>query len=155
MRICLWFDSEGEEAAKFYTSIFKNSKIHSTQRYGKAGHEIHGQEEGKVMTVAFEINGQQLMALNGGPIFKFNEAISLMVECDNQDEIDYYWNKLSAGGDPAAQQCGWLKDKFGLSWQITPKEMDKLMDVNSEKVMTAMLKMKKIDIQALKDAAEN
>src|SRR5262245_24554029 len=117
---CLWFDSSAEEAARFYTSIFKNSKIGKIARYGEAGREIHGRPAGSVMTVEFEIDGQTFTALNGGPIFKFNEAISFQVMCETQDEIDSYWEKLSQGGDNAAQQCGWLKDKYGLSWQIVP-----------------------------------
>ena len=151
---CLWFDSNAEEAARFYTSIFKNSKIGKIARYGEAGREIHGRPAGSVMTVEFEIAGQTFTALNGGPIFKFNEAISFQVMCETQDEIDSYWEKLSQGGDKAAQQCGWLKDKYGLSWQIMPKVLGELMTKNGEKVMGALLKMKKLDIKALKQAAE-
>jgi len=151
---CLWFDSNAEEAARFYTSIFKNSKIGKIARYGEAGREIHGRPAGSVMTVEFEIDGQTFTALNGGPIFKFNEAISFQVMCETQDEIDSYWEKLSQGGDKAAQQCGWLKDKYGLSWQIMPKVLGELMTKNGEKVMGALLKMKKLDIKALKQAAE-
>ncbi len=117
---CLWFDDQGEEAAKFYTSIFKNSKIKNISRYGEAGKEHHRKPVGSVMVVAFEINGQPFTALNGGPQFKFNEAVSFQVMCESQEEVDYYWEKLSQGGDPQAQQCGWLKDKFGVSWQIVP-----------------------------------
>src|ERR671914_800913 len=117
---CLWFDSEAEEAAQYYVGIFKNSRILRITRYGKAGHEIHGKPAGSVLTVEFELDGQKFTALNGGPNFKFNEAISLEVHCETQDEIDFYWEKLSAGGDPKAQVCGWLKDKFGLSWQVVP-----------------------------------
>jgi predicted 3-demethylubiquinone-9 3-methyltransferase (glyoxalase superfamily) len=153
---CLWFDSNAEEAVNFYTSIFKNSKVGKVSRYTEAGHEIHGKPAGTVLTIEFELNGQQFTALNGGPIFKFNEAVSFQVHCQTQEEIDYYWEKLSAGGDPNAQQCGWLKDKFGLSWQIVPTILDQLMSdpKKSERVMAALLKMKKLEIQALKQAAE-
>ena len=118
---CLWFDSQAEEAAKYYTGIFKNSKITNVSHYTEAGREIHGRKAGSVMTVAFELDGQPFTALNGGPDFKFNEAISFQVICETQKEIDHYWDKLSQGGDPKAQQCGWLKDKFGLSWQVVPE----------------------------------
>ena len=124
---CLWFDAQGEEAAKFYTSIFKDSKIGDVTRYGKEGYEIHGREEGTVMTVEFEIEGQKFLALNGGPIFKFNEAISFQVYCETQEEVDYHWEKLSEGGDEKAQQCGWLKDKYGVSWQIVPTILMKML----------------------------
>jgi predicted 3-demethylubiquinone-9 3-methyltransferase (glyoxalase superfamily) len=117
---CLWFDHQAEEAASFYTSIFKNSKIGRISRYGEAGRETHRKPPGSVLTVAFELDGQAFIALNGGPIFKFNEAISLQVNCETQEEIDYYWEKLGAGGDEKAQQCGWLKDKYDVSWQIVP-----------------------------------
>src|SRR6266487_5382652 len=153
---CLWFDDKAEEAAKFYASIFKNSKIGDVSRYGKEGYEFHGKEDGMVMTVDFEIEGQKYVALNGGPIFKFNEAISFQVHCETQKEVDYYWEKLSEGGDEKAQQCGWLKDKYGVSWQIVPVALiDMLGDaesVKSQRAMKAMLKMKKLDISALKRA---
>jgi predicted 3-demethylubiquinone-9 3-methyltransferase (glyoxalase superfamily) len=153
---CLWFDDQGEEAAKFYTSIFKDSKIGDVTRYGKEGYEIHGREEGTVMTAEFEIEGQKFLALNGGPIFKFNEAISFQVYCETQEEVDYYWEKLSEGGDEKAQQCGWLKDKYGVSWQIVPTILMKMLkDKDSEKsqrVMKAMLQMHKLDISTLKKA---
>jgi len=153
---CLWFDSQAEEAAKFYTSIFKSSKIGRISRYGEAGREIHGKPPGTVLTVAFELDGQAFTALNGGPAFKFNEAISFQVNCQDQKEVDYYWEKLSEGGDAKAQQCGWLKDKYGLSWQIVPTVLiDMVGDPTSEKsqrAMTAMLQMKKIDIAALERA---
>lgn len=153
---CLWFDNEAEEAAKFYISIFKNSKIGKITRYGKEGYEIHGRPEGTVMTVEFEIAGQTFTALNGGPIFRFNEAISFQVLCDTQEELDDYWEKLSEGGDKNAQQCGWLRDKYGLSWQVVPKILIELVgDPNSERsqrAMKTMLQMKKIDIQKLKRA---
>ena len=153
---CLWFDNEAEDAAKYYTSIFKSSRITTVQRYGKAGFEIHGRPEGSVMLVEFEIDGHPFAALNGGPIFKFNEAVSFEILCDTQDEIDYYWDKLTAGGDPKAQQCGWLKDKFGLSWQVVPEGMDEMLrepeSPGAQRAMTAMLKMKKIDMNELKRA---
>lgn len=155
---CLWFDSEAEEAARFYTSIFKNSRIGKIARYGKEGFDIHGRPEGTVMTVEFEINGQTFTALNGGPVFKFNEAISLQVHCDSQEELDLYWEKLSAGGDKNAQQCGWLKDKYGLSWQIVPAILPRLITdadaAKSERVMKALLQMKKLDIKRLQQAYE-
>jgi predicted 3-demethylubiquinone-9 3-methyltransferase (glyoxalase superfamily) len=155
---CLWFDNQAGEAAKLYTSIFKNSKIGRITRYGKEGYEIHGRPEGTVMTVEFEIDGQAFTALNGGPMFKFNEAISFQVHCETQEEVDYYWEKLSEGGDEKAQQCGWLKDKYGVSWQIIPKVLIELVsDPDSEKsqrAMKAMLQMKKIDIEKIKRAYE-
>src|SRR5688572_25442523 len=131
----LWFDSQAEEAAKFYTSIFKNSGIDKITRYPAAGQEIHQQKPGSVMTVEFNLEGQKFVGLNAGPIFKFNEAISFIVNCETQQEVDYFWGKLSQGGDPKAQQCGWLKDKFGLSWQIVPTALNKLLeDADTEKV---------------------
>ena len=152
---CLWFDGQAEEAAKLYTSVFKNSRITQVSHYGEAGREIHGQTPGTVLTVAFELDGQSFTALNGGPIFKFTEAISLQVTCRTQAEVDHYWNALAQGGDEKAQQCGWLKDKFGLSWQIIPTVLTELMadPKKSERAMTAMLQMKKIDIAALERAA--
>lgn len=153
---CLWFDDQAEQAAAFYTGIFSNSRIVDISRYGEAGHEIHGKAAGTVMTVAFELDGQRFTALNGGPVFKFNEAVSFQINCDTQQEVDHYWSKLSEGGDQQAQQCGWLKDKYGLSWQVVPAVLiEMLMDPDVEKsqrVMTAMLQMKKIDIDALKRA---
>ena len=153
---CLWFDDQAEQAAKFYTGIFKNSKIKKISRYGKGGYEIHHRPEGSVMTVEFELDGQPFTALNGGPVFKFNEAVSFQVDCATQEEVDYYWVKLSEAGDEKAQQCGWLKDKYGLSWQIVPRVLvDMLNDPDekkSQRVMAAMLKMKKIDIETLKRA---
>ena len=153
---CLWFDNQAEDAVRFYTGIFKNSKIEAIARYSEAGKEIHGGKQGQVMTVAFELNGQSFTALNGGPHFKFNEAISLQIDCENQEEVDYYWSKLSEGGDPRSQQCGWLKDKFGLSWQVVPKVLPQmLMDpdrVKADRAMKAMLQMKKFDIAALEKA---
>ena len=153
---CLWFDRQAEEAANFYTGIFKNSKITQISRYGDAGQEVHGQKPGSVMVVAFELDGHSFTALNGGPVFKFNEAVSFQVQCDTQEEIDDYWRQLSAGGDPDAQQCGWLKDKYGASWQIVPRTMGKMMTsseaAKSDRVMAAMLKMKKLDLAALNQA---
>lgn len=148
----LWFDTQAEEAAEFYTSVFPRSKIGAVTRYPKAGQEITGQAPGTVMTVAFEINGQPFIALNGGPHFRFSEAISIVVQCDTQTEIDEYWQKLSA--DPAAEQCGWLKDKFGVSWQIVPAGMEEIMDgPHREAAFARMLAMKKLDIAQLKAAA--
>lgn len=153
---CLWFDNQAEEAARFYTSVFRNSRIGRISRYGKEGHEIHGRPEGSVMTVEFEIDGHGFIALNGGPVFKFNEAISFQVHCETQEEVDYLWEKLSEDGDPSAQQCGWLKDKYGVSWQIVPTALIEMLldkDVRrTERVMKAMLQMKKIEIAKLKQA---
>jgi predicted 3-demethylubiquinone-9 3-methyltransferase (glyoxalase superfamily) len=153
---CLWFDDQAEEAAKFYTAIFNNSKIVSITRYGEAGHEVHGRPAGTVMTVAFELDGHAFTALNGGPMFKFNEAISFQVSCETQEELDYYWEKLSEGGDREAQQCGWLKDKYGASWQVIPNVLLEMLtnpdSKKSQRVMKSMLQMKKIDIEELKRA---
>lgn len=152
----LWFDKQAEEAVDLYTSIFKNSTIKRTTHYGKEGFEIHGMPAGTVMTIEFTLEGQTFVALNGGPYFKFTEAISFIVNCETQDEVDYYWNKLGAGGDEKAQMCGWLKDKFGLSWQIVPTRLTELVnDPDSEKsqrATRAMLRMKKLDIKALERA---
>jgi len=153
---CLWFDNQAEEAAKFYVSVFEGSKIGRISRYGEAGKETHKKPAGSVMTVEFELDGHPFTALNGGPDFKFNEAISFMVHCETQAQIDYFWEKLGAGGDPAAQVCGWLKDRFGVSWQITPAEMGAWMAdpdrAKAERTMTALLTMKKLDLAALKKA---
>lgn len=153
---CLWFDDQGEEAANFYIAIFPRSRITTVSRYSEAGFEIHHRPAGSVMVVAFELDGQSFTALNGGPVFKFNEAISLQVNCANQEEIDYYWDKLSAGGDPKAQQCGWLKDRFGVSWQVVPNFMDDLFadaqSAGAKRAMNVMLGMKKIDIAAMRRA---
>ncbi|MBX4210830.1 VOC family protein [Candidatus Parcubacteria bacterium] len=151
-----WYDTQAEEAAKLYTSIFKNSKILSVARYPKSAEAVSGQKAGTVMTVEFELEGQRFLALNGGPMFKFNESVSFMVNCKDQKEIDFYWEKLTADGGQESQ-CGWLKDKFGLSWQIVPEELGKIMSSNpakSEKVMAELLKMKKLDINKLKEAAK-
>jgi predicted 3-demethylubiquinone-9 3-methyltransferase (glyoxalase superfamily) len=152
----LWFDSNAEEAVALYTSIFKNSGVDRVTYYTKAGHDIHKKEEGTVLTVEFNLGGQKFVALNGGPEFKFTEAVSFVVNCEDQKEIDYYWDKLSKGGDPSAQQCGWLKDKFGLSWQIVPTRLaDLLADEDREKatrVMDVMMRMKKLNIAELEEA---
>jgi len=153
----LWFDTQAEEAVRFYTAIFKNSRIVTVSRYGKAGAAASGQPAESVMTMAFQLNGQDFVALNGGPHFKFTEAISFVINCDSQNEIDHYWDKLSAGGEPKAQQCGWLKDQFGVSWQIVPSIMPELLSSpdpeKSQKVMQALLQMKKPDIAVLRQAA--
>lgn len=154
---CLWFDSQAEQAAQFYTGIFSGSRIVQLTRYPDAGREVHGGVPGQVMVVTFELDGVQFTALNGGPLFKFNQAISLQVDCATQEAVDYYWNKLSDGGDASAQQCGWLKDRYGVSWQIVPHILPQLLaDPDSDKagrVMTAMLAMKKPDIARLQLAA--
>lgn len=154
---CLWFDGQAENAARFYVSLFPNSRINRVLRYSDAGREQHGQPPGTVMTVAFELDGRTFTALNGGPMFKFTEAVSFIVDCATQDEVDYYWNKLGEGGEPAAQQCGWLKDRYGLSWQIVPRRLLELLsDPDPEtagRVMQAMMSMKKIDIAALERTA--
>jgi predicted 3-demethylubiquinone-9 3-methyltransferase (glyoxalase superfamily) len=154
----LWFDDQAEPAANYYVSIFKNSRMGRITRYGKEGFEIHGRAEGTVMTVEFFIEEQQFIALNGGPHFKFNEAISFIVNCDTQAEIDYYWDKLTEGGDKKAQMCGWLKDTFGLSWQVVPSNMEEMMSDeksdSAQRVMRAMLQMKKIDMNLLQEAFE-
>jgi predicted 3-demethylubiquinone-9 3-methyltransferase (glyoxalase superfamily) len=156
---CLWFDNQGEAAAQFYISIFPNSKITGISRYGEAGHSIHGRPPGSVMTVSFELAGQPFLALNGGSHFKFNEAVSLQVFCDTQDEVDYYWEKLGAGGDEKARQCGWLKDKFGLSWQIVPTIIPEIfsqgVSEKTERAMLAVMRMKKLNIAELKAAFDN
>ena len=153
---CLWFGDEAEEAAKFYTEIFKNSRITAITRYGTAGFEFHRRPAGSVMTVEFELDGHTFTALNGGPIFKFNESISLQVNCTTQDEIDYFWDKLSADGDPKAQQCGWLKDRYGLSWQVVPPGMAEMLadpsSAGGQRAMEAMMPMKKPDMAQLRRA---
>ena len=154
---CLWFDHQAEEAARFYASVFKNSKIVNITRYGKAGYEIHKRPAGSVMTVEFELDGQRFTGLNGGPLFKFTEAISLQINCETQQEIDHYWEKLTEGGDPKGQQCGWLKDKFGLSWQVVvPEMMARMMadpeSAKSQRAMEVVMKMKKPIIADLERA---
>ena len=155
---CLWFDKQAEDAARFYTGIFKNSKIGKISRYGEAGREVHGQAPGTVMTIEFELNGQPFTALNGGPHFKFTEAVSFQIMCRTQEEVDHYWNRLGEGGDPSAQVCGWVKDKYGLSWQVVPTVLGEMMsNPDKEKAgraMQAMLKMKKLDIAELERAFE-
>ena len=154
---CLWFDSQAEEAARYYVGIFAHSKIVTITHYTEAGREIHGRPAGSVMVVEFELGGEPITALNGGPLFKFNEAMSLQVYCESQAEIDYFWEKLKAGGDEKAQACGWLKDKYGVSWQVVPTIMRDLYSdsdpAKSSRVMNAMLPMKKLDIEKLKKAA--
>jgi predicted 3-demethylubiquinone-9 3-methyltransferase (glyoxalase superfamily) len=151
---CLWFDDQAESAAQFYTGIFKNSKILSVSRFPGAGQEVHGKGAGSVMTVEFELDGAKFTALNGGPQFKFSEAISLQVDCKSQEEVDYFWQKLGAGGQDS--QCGWLKDKFGLSWQIVPRRLPELLQdkdpAKAARVMQAMLKMSKIDLATIEKA---
>lgn len=150
----LWFDSQAEEAANFYVSIFKNSKIGKIARYGEEGAKVSGRPAGTVMTVAFQLNGQEFLALNGGPQFKFTEAISFSVDCTTQEEVDVFWEKLSEGGEEGP--CGWLKDKYGLSWQINPTILGEMLSdpdpERSNRVMKAMLQMTKIDIKTLQRA---
>ncbi len=152
----LWFDDKAEEAAKFYVSLFKNSRIGGISRYGEEGEKAAGRPKGTVMTVEFQLDGQEFMALNGGPHFKFTEAISLVVNCETQEEVDEFWEKLSAGGEKS--RCGWLKDKYGLSWQVVPTALGELFQSGdaekSERVMKAMLQMDKLDIKTLKEAYE-
>jgi predicted 3-demethylubiquinone-9 3-methyltransferase (glyoxalase superfamily) len=152
----LWFDGTAEEAANFYVGIFPNSKITTSTRYTKESAAVSGQAEGKLMTVGFELDGQEFAAINGGPHFKFTEAISFVIHCASQEEVDHYWNKLGEGGDPKAQQCGWLKDKFGVSWQVVPDEMFTLMSdpdaAKAGRVAQALYSMKKIDLGELRKA---
>jgi len=155
LKPCLWFDNDAEDAAKFYCAIFKNSKIGRIARFGREGQEIHGREPGSVMAVEFEIDGHPFQALNGGPMFKFSEAISFSVEARDQAEVDYYAEKLTAGGGEQGP-CGWLKDKFGLSWQVVPEQLAKMLDdpdrTRADRTMKAMLQMKKLDIAKLQEA---
>ena len=155
---CLWFDSQAEDAAKFYVSVFPNSAVGAVTRYGKEGFEVHGRPEGSVLTVSFRLEGQEFTALNGGPHFKFSEAISFVVRCETQAEVDRYWDKLGEGGDERGRQCGWLKDKYGVSWQIVPAALFEMMagrdDRASERVMRAMLQMTKLDLATLRQAYE-
>jgi predicted 3-demethylubiquinone-9 3-methyltransferase (glyoxalase superfamily) len=155
---CLWFDNQAEEAAKFYVSLFHNSAMGTVTRYGKEGFEVHGRPEGSVLTVSFRLEGQEFTALNGGPRFKFSEAISFVVRCETQTEVDRYWDKLGEGGDERARQCGWLKDKYGVSWQIVPAALFEMMEGTdsrkSERVMRTMLQMTKLDLAALRQAYE-
>jgi predicted 3-demethylubiquinone-9 3-methyltransferase (glyoxalase superfamily) len=151
---CLWFDSQAEEAVKFYTSIFKNSKIDGMTYYDEASSKAAGRPKGSVLTVDFQLEGQSYMALNGGPVFKFTEAVSFVINCENQKEIDYFWEKLTAGGQEV--ECGWLKDKFGLSWQVVPTAMIEMLKdkdaQKSQRAMAAMLTMKKLDLGKLERA---
>ena len=151
----LWFDDQAEEAAKFYTSIFKNSKVGKITRYGESAEKPAGRPAGSVMTVEFEIAGQKFTALNGGPVFKFNESISFVVNCETQEDVDYFWEKLTADGGQESQ-CGWLRDKFGVSWQVVPTVLIEMLHdkdpERSERVMKEMLQMQKIDIKKLNDA---
>lgn len=153
---CLWFDTQAEDAAQFYCAIFPNSQILQISRYGEAGYEIHRKRAGSILTVSFELDGQAFTALNGGPEFRFNPAISFQVACDNQPELDRYWDALSAGGEEQAQQCGWLQDRYGVSWQIIPTGLPAMMcdadSRKSERVMNALLQMKKLDIAKLQQA---
>jgi predicted 3-demethylubiquinone-9 3-methyltransferase (glyoxalase superfamily) len=153
---CLWFDDQAEEAARLYTGIFPNSRIIGTTRYGEAGREIHGRDAGTVMTVAFELDGQAFTALNGGPRFSFNAAISLQVHCETQEELDHYWHRLCEGGDERAQQCGWLKDRYGVSWQVVPVLLQAMLNesdpVRTDRLMNALLKMRKLDPAGLERA---
>lgn len=152
----LWFEGQAEEAVGLYTSVFGNSRVVSTTRYTKESAQISGRPEGSVMTIAFQLDGQEFTALNGGPHFKFNEAISLVVNCQSQEEVDHYWRRLSEGGDERAQQCGWLKDRFGVSWQVVPTMLHQLLNDpepdKARKAMAALLQMKKIDLGALRQA---
>jgi len=151
---CLWFDTQAEDAANFYVSVFKDGRIKQISRYGEAGREVHGKPPGSVMVVAFEIAGQGFTALNGGPQFKFSEAVSFQVMCDSQAEIDHFWSALSAGGQEG--QCGWLKDKFGLSWQVVPAALPQLLGgadgAGLNRMMNAIMKMKKFDLAELQRA---
>jgi predicted 3-demethylubiquinone-9 3-methyltransferase (glyoxalase superfamily) len=149
---CLWYDTQAEEAANFYVSVFSNSKINNVSRYGKEGYEVHKMKEGSVLAVHFQINGQPFVALNAGPVFKFNEAVSFQIMCDTQEQIDYFWYALTKDGEES--QCGWLKDKYGLSWQVVPAVLEEMMmdKERSGRVMNAFMKMKKFDIEALKNA---
>lgn len=151
---CLWFDTQAEEAAKYYTSIFPDSRITHVSHYTEAGREVHGMTPGTAMAVQFEVAGQPCIAMNGGPLFHFSEAVSFMIMCDTQEQIDFYWERLGQGGDESARQCGWLKDKFGLSWQVQPTALVSWMSgPRGDAVMTAMLGMKKLDLAALRAAA--
>jgi predicted 3-demethylubiquinone-9 3-methyltransferase (glyoxalase superfamily) len=154
----LWFDTQAEEAARFYVGVFKRSKLGTISYYPAVGQQVTGKPAGSVLAVEFELDGQPMLALNGGPEFIFNEAISLEVECADQAEVDYYWEQLSAGGDPAAQQCGWLKDRYGVSWQVVPRGMSEMLNdpdtAKSERAFAAMLQMQKLDLAALQRAFE-
>ena len=152
----LWFDTNAEEAVNFYISIFKNSAVTATTRYNAESAKATGQKDGSFLTIGFNLNGQDFTAINGGPMFKFTEAVSFVVSCETQEEVDHYWNKLTEGGQES--QCGWLKDKYGLSWQIVPKQLMQLLQDKdpgrAKRAMHAMLQMKKIDISKLQEAAD-
>ena len=153
----LWFNNQAEEAASFYTSVFPNSRILTTTRYTKEASEASGQPANSVMTVAFQLDGQDFTALNGGPIFNFTPALSLVVNCQSEDEVDHYWSKLTEGGDDSAQQCGWLKDRYGLSWQVVPTEMIEMLARSDaavvSRVTAAIMRSKKLDLKELRKAA--
>lgn len=153
---CLWFDDQAEEAARHYLGIFPDSRITAISRYPDAGREHHGKPAGSVMVVAFELKGQPFTALNGGPMFKFTEAVSFQVLCETQEEIDYYWEKLGGGGDPTAQQCGWVQDKYGLSWQVVPTGLETMLNdpdpTKSRRAFQAVMQMKKLDLATLQRA---
>lgn len=156
---CLWFNNQAEEAAKHYTSIFPDSKITHTQRYSSAGQEVHGKEPGSVMVVAFELGPEKFVGLNGGPAqWNFSEAISFQIDCEDQAEVDHFWEKLGDGGDPARQRCGWLADRYGVSWQVVPKVLKRLLESDNRegagRVTEAMMKMKKLNIEELQRAFE-
>ena len=154
---CLWFDGKAEEAVRFYAKVFKKSKIGKVTYYDDASSEVSGQKKGSILTIEFSLNGQDFLALNGGPIFKFTEALSLMVMCDDQKEVDYYWKALTKGGEE--QPCGWLKDKYGLSWQVVPKDWSKILfdkdPLKAEAAMRAMLEMKKLDVRKIEAAKKS
>lgn len=151
---CLWFDHQAEQAVAFYTGIFPNSRTLLTNHYTEAGREIHGQKPGSVMSILFELDGQQFAAMNAGPVFQFNEAVSLMIGCESQEEIDFYWDRLCQGGTPS--QCGWLKDRYGLSWQVTPTRLFEMLHSEDRaaatRAMAAMMKQRKLDLGALEQA---
>lgn len=153
-----WFNMNAEEAVEFYTSVFNNSKVGRTTYYTDAGKEIHGIEAGKVMTIEFQIEGQDFVALNGSPAFQYTEAVSFIINCESQEEVDYYWDKLTEDGDEKAQVCGWLKDRFGVSWQVVPVELNRMLvsadKGKVERVMSSLLKMKKLDLAELRRAYE-
>lgn len=154
---CLWFDQQAEEAAQHYCAIFPDSRITSRTHYTEVGFEHHGRPAGSVMTVNFELDGQPFVGLNGGPVFSFSEAVSFQIGCETQAEVDHYWERLGAGGDPSAQQCGWLRDRFGVSWQVVPDVLLELLQhpdpATVRRVSEAMFRMKKLDIAALRQAA--
>lgn len=154
----LWFDDQAEEAVKLYTSVFPHSRVLDTMRYDAEGARVSGRREGSIMVIDFELDGVRVSALNGGPHFKFSEAVSLVVNCRNQTEVDHYWQRLGEGGDPVAQVCGWLKDRFGVSWQVVPEQMNDLLKdpdpARAQKAMAAMLKMKKLDLAAMRAAMD-